>query len=77
MSVSAASGFARLLAYNAGVGGSNPSPPTRKRLVNGYVARAAAMLCALRPRTGRESTGFRSLPQSLHAISDLVIPVGE
>ena len=28
MSVSATSGFARLLAYNAGVGGSNPSPPT-------------------------------------------------
>lgn len=35
------------------------------------------MLCAPRPRTGRGSTGFRSLPQSLHAISDLVIPVGE
>jgi hypothetical protein len=28
MSVSAGSGFGRLLAYNGGAGGSNPSPPT-------------------------------------------------
>ena len=30
MSVSAGSGVGAILAYNAGVGGSNPSPPTTR-----------------------------------------------
>jgi hypothetical protein len=59
MSISAASEIARPL---AGVGGSNPSPPTTKALVNGlHYATLSATLCA-RPRTGRASSRFGTEP---------------
>src|SRR5687768_3765563 len=39
MAISAGPTLARILAYNAGVGGSNPSPPTRKPSSGGLLLR--------------------------------------
>ncbi len=63
--------------YNAGVGGSNPSPPTTKTLVGRLDNGDRPRTSLARPRTGRASSRFRSEPQLLHAISDVAVPIGE
>jgi hypothetical protein len=47
--------------YNAGVGGSNPSPPTADALVTSLLFGIPAMTPCARPRTGRGSGRFRVL----------------